>query len=69
VTVKPLLKRGDDWGKYLSVPTTDEKEALIHRHEQTGRPLGSFRFVHVMESRLSRILLPQKGGRPKKERQ
>jgi putative transposase len=66
VTVKPLLKMVDDWHKFLSSPSTEEENALIRRHEQTGRPLGSAKFIHRLENKLSRTLIPQKGGRPKK---
>ena len=66
VTVKPLLKMVDDWRKFLSSSSTEEVNALIRRHEQTGRPLGSAKFIHRLENKLSRILIPQKGGRPKK---
>ena len=66
VTVKPLLQMVDDWRKFLSSPSTEEENALIRRHEQTGRPLGSAQFIHRLENKLLRILIPQKGGRPKK---
>ena len=65
VKVKPLFKMVDDWHKFLSIPTKEEEIALIHRHDQTGRPLGSIKFIHQLEKKLSRILIPQKGGRPK----
>ena len=41
-----------------------EDELLIHRHEQTGRPLGNIHFIKRLESKLERILVPRKGGRP-----
>jgi putative transposase len=66
VTVKPLLKMVDDWRKFLAVSPTEEEDKLIHRHEQTGRPLGSVKFINRLENKLSRILQPQKGGRPRK---
>lgn len=66
VTVKPLLRIVDDWRKFLSNPSTEEENALIRRHEQTGRPLGSDKFLHRLENKLARVLIPQKGGRPKK---
>ncbi len=65
VRVKPLLRMVDDWRKFLSSPSTEEENALIRRHEQTGRPLGSVKFINRLENKLSRILIPQKGGRPK----
>jgi len=44
----------------------EEDELLIHRHEQTGRPLGNIHFIKRLESKLERILVPRKGGRPRK---
>ena len=66
VMVKPLLNMVRNWRKFLSSHSTEKENALIRRHEQTGRPLGSAKFVHRLENKLSRILMPQKGGRPKK---
>lgn len=68
VKVKPLLKLIDDWGEFLSSGYTKEEEFLLQRHEQTGRPLGTFPFVKRLESKLGRILVPQKGGRPRKDK-
>lgn len=68
VRVKPLLKLIDDWNEFLSSGYTEEEEALIHRHEQTGRPLGSIHFIKLLENRLDRILVPKKGGRPRKNK-
>ena len=65
VKVKPLLKLIDDWGEFLSSGYTKEEALLMHRHEQTGRPLGSERFIKRLEDKLSRILIPQKGRRPR----
>jgi hypothetical protein len=32
----------------------------------TGRPLGNIHFIKRLESKLERILVPGKGGRPRK---
>lgn len=66
VTVKPLLKMVDDWGAFLAAGVSDDEYDKLCRHERTGRPVGSDQFVALLESRLSRTLSPQKGGRPKK---
>ena len=66
VKVKPLLRMVDDWQQFLSVDVSDEEYELLQRHERTGRPLGSKNFIERLENKLSRILTPQKGGRPKK---
>jgi hypothetical protein len=31
----------------------EEDELLIHRHEQTGRPLGNIHFIKRLESKLA----------------
>jgi putative transposase len=66
VKVQPLLRMVDDWRQFLSGDVSDEEYKLLQRHERTGRPLGSTSFIEQLESKLSRILTPQKGGRPKK---
>jgi len=69
VKVKPLLRMVDDWRQFLSSDVSEEECEALRRHERTGRPLGNKRFIERLESKLSRILAPQKGGRPKKVRQ
>ncbi|MEN6622698.1 MAG: transposase [Smithella sp.] len=68
VRVKPLLKLIDDWDAFLTGGYTEEEEALLIHHEQTGRPLGSINFVKRLENKLNRILVPGKGGRPRKDK-
>lgn len=68
VRVKPLLKLIEDWNEFLSSGYTNEEESLLRRHEQTGRPLGSIQFIKRLENKLGRILVPRKGGRPKKNK-
>jgi putative transposase len=67
VRAKPLLTMVDDWHLFLSQTVSNKEYTLLQRHGRTGRPLGSKRFVKRLETKLSRILTPQKGGRPKKE--
>jgi putative transposase len=66
VKVQALLRMVDDWRQFLSSDVSDEEYELLQRHERTGRPLGSKSFIERLENKLSRILIPQKGGRPKK---
>jgi putative transposase len=66
VKVQPLLRMVDDWRQFISDDVSDEEYELLQRHERTGRPLGSTSFIERLEKKLSRILTPQKGGRPKK---
>jgi putative transposase len=67
VQVKPLLRIVGDWRRFLSGDVSTEEYELLQRHERTGRPLGSKNFIERLENKLSRILTPQKGGRPKKD--
>ncbi|NLE94829.1 MAG: transposase [Dehalococcoidia bacterium] len=64
VTVQPLLDIiAEPWTEFLAVePGADDQNAL-RRHERTGRPLGSPDFVDKIESRLGRLLRPQRTGR------
>ncbi len=55
VRVAPLLKLIGDWNEFLSGGYTKEDELLIHRHEQTGKPLRDIQcikhFVRGTDSR------------------
>jgi len=62
VRVAPLLKAFGDWREFLSEGLTAEEAEVIRRHERTGRPLGSERFVVRLERALGRLLRPQKRG-------
>lgn len=42
-------------------------EASIRKATATGRPLGSGRFIKILEKILERDILPKKAGRPKKK--
>jgi REP-associated tyrosine transposase len=64
----PLRSMVDDWSSFLSEGTDEQEQALLRRHESTGRPLGSKRFIRKLEKILGRVLRPQKGGRPRKSR-
>ncbi len=63
VKVAPLLKLVPNWRKYLSEGLTEDETRLLRRHERTGRPLGSVKFLKGLEKRLGRVLRPQKRGR------
>jgi putative transposase len=67
VKVKPLLELVDDWRSFLAGTVEDSEIDVIHRHERTGRPLGSEGFIEELEVKLSRVLRRQKPG-PKKNR-
>jgi putative transposase len=68
VKVTPLLERVADWSAFLAGPThgtTADPRAMaerLRRHERTGRPLGSGRFMDRLEVLLGRVLRPKKRG-------
>jgi len=67
VKVKPLFEMVDDWRAYLY--ENEEAWDLIRRHERTGRPLGSPRFVADLEDITGRELAKKRPGpKPKKRR-
>jgi hypothetical protein len=55
-----------DWGAFLSEAGNEDGIMLLKRHERTGRPLGSQRFVVGLEKSLGRRLLRQPPG-PKRK--
>jgi len=65
--VKPLIDFFGDGGKFLAKGLGGIEVEELRMHTRTGRPLGASRFVRRLETKLGRILAPQKGGRPKKE--
>ncbi len=52
----------EDYEAYISLMAE-----TIRKHEYTGRPLGSEKFVLRLEKKLNRMLLPKKAGQPKKK--
>ena len=68
VTVSPLLAMIPDWSSFLGSAIDPEEQEVLRRHERTGRPLGSKRFVGKLERLLGRSLHPRRGGRPPKKK-
>ena len=56
----------EGWKKELAEGVTDEEAARIRVRTQTGRPLGSDRFVSKLETLLGRRVRPLPVGRPRK---
>ena len=57
----------DDWADALRDRVMEADQlARLRAATRTGRPLGSDRFVHKLETRLKRTLQPKKRGPPKK---
>ena len=54
------------WRTFLQQGETESELLAIRRATQSGRPLGSADFIRELESSTQRRLLPQKGGRPRK---
>lgn len=61
VKTSPLPAMVGNWQDFL-VMSDDEELKVLKRHERTGRPLGSERFVDRLEDELSRPLRRQKPG-------
>ena len=68
VSANPLLELVDDWKSFLSGGLPEIEYEELRRHERTGRPLGTTTFTEMLERGLGRILTPQKGGRPKRQK-
>ena len=66
--VAPLLEIIPNWQEFLQLSPLDEVD-MLHRHERTGRPLGTQHFVDKLETTLSRTLHPQKPGPKGKSRE
>jgi putative transposase len=66
VKVAPLQELVGDWRAFLSEPIDEDGVMLLKKHERTGRPLGSQRFVIGLEKILGRGLLRQAPG-PKRK--
>jgi putative transposase len=66
VRAAPLLRLEPRWARHLAADPDAEIVRQLRRHEATGRPAGSARFVRRLERLLVRRLRPGKPGRPKK---
>mgnify|MGYP001336658477 CR=1 FL=1 len=65
LTPSPLEAAILDWSAYLGQSECPEDIEEFHRHETTGRPLGSEDFIKRLEALTGRILRPRKKGRKK----
>ena len=63
VRVGPLLKLERRWARHLAADPDDATVRVLHRHETTGRPAGSARFLTRVEKLLGRVVRPQRPGR------
>ena len=60
--VGPLLEMCGDWREFLAGGLSPEEAATLRRHERTGRPPGTTRFLARLERALGRVLRPHKRG-------
>jgi len=67
VKVKPMLDRVGDWKAFVRVREDEDERDTIRRHERTGRPLGSEKFLAKLERLAGRVLRRRKPG-PKRKR-
>ena len=65
VKVTPLLEIAGDWNLFLAAPEAEHLRK-IRKHENTGRPLGTSKFVDHLEATLGRSFKRGKPG-PKKK--
>lgn len=63
VSVAPMLALVPDWPDFIREPPED-LAFEFHKHENTGRPLGSQRFIERVENSLGRLLTPRRPGPP-----
>ncbi len=62
-----LIDEIDDWCEYLKDESEIELET-IHKHVETGRPLGRDEFIDKLEKQFGKILRTKKPGvKPQKE--
>ena len=61
--LEPLSERVVDWSEFLDPARANAHLELFHRHQGTGRPLGSDSFVRRLERLTGRRLRPRKPGR------
>jgi len=62
VKAAPLLEPVVDWKGFLCIGTSEDEVRQLRRHERTGRPLGSQRFIAAVERTLCRTLRRGKPG-------
>jgi len=66
--VAPLLAMVDNWQGLLDSAVREEDIEELRAHGRTGRPLGNETFLDRLEGLIGRVLKPQKGGRPRKQK-
>ena len=62
VFIEPMASRIEDWQSFLDSARSQEMLQAIRSHSNTGRPLGSDKFVRELEQKLGRRLRPRSSG-------
>ncbi len=62
-----LPRIGREWATWLREREDGGVIAALRMHTATGRPLGSSRFLDLIERLLDRVVRPRKAGRPRKK--
>ncbi len=62
VKAAPMLKRVDDWQRYLNKDDPEPTVDRLRKHTRTGRPLGGDSFIDAAERMTGRTLRPVRPG-------
>lgn len=62
VNVRPLLSTIRGWSAFLAAGTPPHELKAVEAHIRTGRPMGTPRFIAILETKLGRVLAKQKPG-------
>jgi putative transposase len=68
VNVSGLNEMVDNWAEFFGQGVDSAVAEKMRKHEQTGRPLGTEKFLVKLEKILDRMLRPKKAGRKPKKR-
>ena len=55
-----------EWPEFIGEAESAAEVSALRHSTHTGRPPGTAEFIAALEQRLSRPLIPRKGGRPEK---
>ena len=62
----PIVQKS--WSDFLTEKITFEEREDLQKHERTGRPLGSLKFIERLEKMLNLKLKPEKPGKKTKNK-
>ena len=64
--IELITSKVDDWKLYLAQAHENAIYRDIEKHEKTGRPLGTIKFLEGLETDLGIQIIPKKAGRKPK---